>query len=369
MKYRRMPIELESPEEFGYGNIQYNLAESSVKDGVLKNLPLELSEIVLCYGDHRGKPELRELIASESEGLAREHVLITSGAVMALFIVNTSLLKHGDHMIVAHPNYVSNIETPRAIGAEVEFLELTFDNQWRLDVDKLAKMIQPGTKLVSLTSPHNPTGAVIPEKDLRKVIELVEERGCYLLFDETYREMTFGEPLPAAALLSKYVISVSSMSKSFGLPGIRIGWLLCRDAGLMETFLAAKEQMVICNSVMDEDAAYRVLKRKEQYLEQYRIHIKSGFEAVAQWMDEQDILEWVRPSGGVVCFPRIIPEVNIDMDKFYKILLEDYKTFVGPGHWFEMDKRFMRIGYAWAELDDLRTGLKCISNALEDTAV
>ena len=165
-------------------------------------------------------------------------MIVTAGAAAALFAVSTSLLGPGDHALIASPNYATNLETPRAIGAEVESLELRFEDGWRLDLDRLAAQLRPETKLVSLTYPHNPTGAMISEADLARVVEMIDAHpGAHLLVDETYRELSRGEQLPVAAGLSPRAISVSSMSKAYGLPGLRIGWLACRDPELSETCL------------------------------------------------------------------------------------------------------------------------------------
>ncbi|MFC1729024.1 aminotransferase class I/II-fold pyridoxal phosphate-dependent enzyme [candidate division KSB1 bacterium] len=369
MLYRRMPIELESPEEFGYDKIRYNLAESSVTDAVLSGTDFDLSGIVLAYGDHRGNPELRELIARESSDLVPDSVLVTPGAAAALFAVNTTLLEKGSHMIVAHPNYATNIETPRAIGAEVVFFGLRFEDEWRVEPDRLASMMRPDTKLVSMTSPHNPTGTVMSKDVLEKIIELVEKNRCYLLFDETYRDLCYESPLPVAASLSDRVISVSSMSKSYGFPGIRIGWLICQDQDLMERFLAAKEQMVICNSVLDESIALQVFRQKGKFLNKFRDTTREGLDIVSDWINRENAVEWIKPSGGVVAFVHIARTVDLDIDRFYTVLLEDYKTFVGPGHWFEMDRRFMRIGFGWTNSEDLQQGLDNISKAIRDSRV
>ncbi len=363
MKYRRMPIEIESPEQMGYGNIECNLTESSFSDAILGNLDLNLNDLVLCYGDHMGKPELREVIAAET-GLGVDNVIITAGAATALFIVATSLLKSGDQLIVEKPNYATNIETPRAVGASVDFLELRFKNQFRVDLDQLAHMITPDTKYVSLTCPHNPTGTIFKEDEIHRLIELIESRKTILLMDETYRDMAFGKILPSVASLSSRTISVSSLSKTYGLPGIRTGWLACRDRNLLELFLAAKEQIMICNSVVDEEIAFRFLEKKKKRLPQIKESIRKHFEIVKNWICAQNELEWVEPSGGVVCFPRIRQDRDIDVVQFYKILNEQFKTFVGPGHWFEMDRRYMRIGYGWPATEELQRGLDNISKTL-----
>jgi len=365
LAYRRMCIEVESPEQFGYGNIEHNLTESSMTDTIWDDLDLDLRGLVLAYGDHLGNPELRAAIASEGEGLQPDHVLTTPGAAAALFIVNTALLHKDSHIIVAAPNYITNIETPRALGANVTPLPLHFEEQWRVDVNKLAKLIRPETTLVSLTSPHNPTGAVIPEEDLREIIALVEENNCVLLFDETYRDMAFDRRTPLAASLSPRAISVASLSKTYGLPGIRTGWLINKDPQLMETFLAAKEQIFICGSVVDEEIAARFMAKKEVFLPKIQAHIQTNFEVVRAWIAQNEAFEWVEPQGGAVCFPRVKADLPIDVDLFYKTLNERYKTFVGPGHWFEMDRRYMRIGFGWPSKEELAGGLTCITEALK----
>ncbi|MBL9005684.1 MAG: aminotransferase class I/II-fold pyridoxal phosphate-dependent enzyme [Myxococcales bacterium] len=385
MNYVRMPIEIESPEQLGYDRIRYNLTESSLTDARLHELwpslglDQALRELVLCYSDHRGHPDLRALIAQQSQAgqpsaataLSADDVLVTSGAALALFIVSTTLLERGDHLIVVRPNYATNIETPRAVGADISYLDLRFEDGWQLSVERLRQLLRPNTRLVSLTTPHNPTGTLLPLADLRRVLSLLEGHGAYLLVDETYREMAFAALPPVAATLSPRAISVSSMSKTFGLPGIRIGWLLCRDAALHERFLAAKEQIVITNSVVDEAIALRYLQHKAQHLPRIQQHIQQHLSIVHAWLAEPttaELIECVEPQGGVVCFPRLRDPLRHDIavDAFYRILNERYQTYVGPGHWFEQERRYMRIGFGWPSSDDLKTGLQNVTRALVD---
>ncbi len=368
MKYRRMPIEIESPEQLGYGNIKYNLTESSVSDMTSSALGAELGNLLLCYTDHVGKPELRELIAGEGKGLAAGDVIVTPGAAAALFIIATSLLSPGDRIVVARPNYATNIETPRAIGCDTVFLDLEFENGFRVGIERLKEIVTPGTKLVSLTCPHNPTGAMMTRGELEEVVSIVESRGYLLLFDETYREMAYGGALPPAASISPNVVSVASLSKSYGLPGIRMGWAITKDKDLQELFLAAKEQIFICNSVIDEEFAFRALSDKASILPRIFENNLKAFNVVKNWMAGQDVLEWVEPLGGVVCFPRIKESAGINIDQFYKTLNGKYSTHVGPGHWFEMPKSYMRIGYGWPSHADLASGLERISKALSESA-
>src|SRR4051794_2183354 len=252
MHYERMPIEIESPEEMGYEALTCNLTESSFTDAQLDALGLDLAGLVLAYGDHVGHRGLREVLASDAGAgsVTPSDVLVTAGAAGALFAISTSLLEAGSHVVVAAPNYATNIVTPRAIGADIELLELSFDEGYRLDLDRLATLIRPDTAFVSLTCPHTPPGTMMTIDEIDAVIELVESRGTRLVLDETYRDMGTPEPLPIGAGRSSSVISVSSMSKTYGIPGIRIGWAMTTDRALHETLLAAKEQMVICNSLI-----------------------------------------------------------------------------------------------------------------------
>jgi aspartate/methionine/tyrosine aminotransferase len=364
MKYVRMPIEIESPEELGYDTIRFNLSESSIRDRKLSELGLEMEDLVLAYGAHRGAPGLRALIAAQS-GVSECDVLTTAGAAGALFIVATALLEKGDRLVVVRPNYATNIETPRAIGCAVDYVDLNLEDGFRLDVDRLERALRADTKLISVTTPHNPTGVSLDEPSLRRLIALTETRGIRLLVDETYREMSFVAKLPAAASLSPRAISVASMSKSYGIPGVRVGWIVSRDAELMERFLAAKEQIGICGSIVDERIAEAALAQGSQWLATVERELRAALSTVEAWIARETRLEWVKPQGGCVCFPRIRAGAGIDVDVFYRTLAAAHATAVGPGHWFEQDKRFMRIGFGWPLATELKGGLAAISASLD----
>ncbi len=364
-----MAIEAESPEQFGYDRIRFNLAESSVPDTPLRDLDVSLDDLVLMYGDHMGRPGLRAAIAAGGAGLTPEDVLVTPGAAAALFIISTSLLRPGDHLIVARPNYATNLETPRAIGADISYVDLTYEDGWAVDPTRIAAMLTPRTTLVSMTDPHNPTGQVMPEGTVRTIVDLVEAHPqARLLVDETYREMTFGGARPLAASLSARAISVSSLSKADGLPGIRIGWLVTRDRPLMERFLAAKEQILITNSVVDEAIAEVAMARRDARLATIRGAIQVALTTTRAWMAGQDDFEWVEPAGGVVGFPRFRDGVDVDVDEFYRILLDDYGTVVGPGHWFDQSRRHFRLGFGWPTPDELAGGLAALTAAARGAA-
>jgi len=367
MWFNRMAIEKESPEEYGYEKIKYNLAESSVPDQPL-NLFIEaekLINILPSYGYHKGKPELRKLIVQQYEKLSPENILVTNGAAEALFVVEATLLKPDDKIVVLHPNYPSNYEAPKSLGCDEKLISLKFEENFELNLDELTKMVDKDVKLVSLTYPNNPTGAMLSENELREIVEMVEDCGCYLLMDETYRELSHGNKLPTVASLTPLGISVSTLSKAYGTPGIRIGWIATRDDELMEKLIAAKEQINICNSVIDEEIAVGVLRRRD-ILEKNMKRALENLKVLSDWMEEERHLEWIPPKGGLVCFPRIKENMHVDVSRFYSILLEKYRTFVGPGHWFNMPDSYLRIGYGWYSPEEFYKGLENISKALKE---
>ena len=364
MNYARMTIEKEAPEEYGYDRIRYNLSESSIADQKLSDIGLKLPDLTLFYGEHRGDRALRELIAGQDKGLSSNDVLVTAGAAGALFIIATSLLSERDHLVVVRPNYATNIETPKAIGCAISYVDLTFEDGFAIDVERIVAALRPETRYISVTCPHNPTGTMMSRVDLDRLIALAEQHGCYLLVDETYRDLSYGTRLPAAASLSRRAISVSSLSKAFGIPGIRIGWLITRDAELQERFLAAKEQIGICGSVMDEAVARTMLEQRDAFLAKLLPEMAARRAIVQNWIDAEPLVDWVPPAGGVVGFPCIDVASDFDLDGFYVRLLEKHGTYVGPGHWFEMPDRHFRLGYGWTSADELAAGLDGISRAL-----
>src|SRR6185436_18738949 len=154
MNYARMVIEKEAPEEYGYDRIRYNLSESSIADQKLSDIGLQLPDLTLFYGEHRGERPLRDLIAAQDAGISPDHVLVTAGAAGALFIIATSLLSAADHLVVVRPNYATNIETPRAIGCEIGFVDLSFDEGFAVDLAEVEAALRPNTRIISVTCPH-----------------------------------------------------------------------------------------------------------------------------------------------------------------------------------------------------------------------
>lgn len=358
-----MPIEIESPEEIGYGNIRYNLAESSVKEFDISQLHLDLNQVKMEYTHHRGRPDLRKLIAKEGKHLDERNVLLTGGAEMALYILYTSLLSKEDEVLVLFPNYSSNVEIPNALGLNYKKIQVSFDRNWKIDWDELEKRITPKTKMISLTYPHNPTGQTLNADDIHSFTGLIEKYNLWVLVDETYRDACFMTPYPLLASHSPKMISVISFSKGMGLPGLRMGAIIHQDTILMEKYLAAKELIYIANPPIEEEIAYHFYKDKSVYLKKIHEGNQKNLLILKEWLQQETRVECVLPQGGVVAFPRMV-KLNLDMKLFYKKLFDDSGTIVGPGHWFDMPDHYFRIGFGYQDEEAFRLGLNNLSLTL-----
>lgn len=371
LPFTRHPIEIESPEERGYDSIRFNLTESSFTDGTLDDFEIDLGGIVLAYGDHLGHPDLRALLSEEAD-LQPEDALLCTGAASALFLVNSAVVGRGDHVVVVRTNYATNLTTPQLVGADVTHIDLDFADGYRLDVDRVAAAVRPETRLVSITTPHNPTGQLVAPNDVARLADITARIGTVLLVDETYRDFMADDRIgPLAASLGSHVVSVSSMSKAYGLPGLRVGWALCSDAALKERLLAAKEQVLICGAALDEEAAFQVLSRRALHRARILDIVDRRRALVAAFMAGAGAavgLEWVAPEAGAVCFPRFRPDVAIDIDGFYEEM-DELGAAVAPGHWFDTDRRNFRLGFGWPDDEQLRGGLDAIVRAANSAIV
>ncbi|MEI8217171.1 MAG: pyridoxal phosphate-dependent aminotransferase [Eubacteriales bacterium] len=369
MKFKRHVIEIEGAEVVGYDRIKYNLGESSVGERTLSSIGLTLGDMDFpYYQDHYGVTELRKKIAEIAGAPATfEQIIVTDGATMALFMASLVMLEKGDHVVIQRPNYSVNAMMPEFIGANVEFLQCNFEDQYRFDIEKLDKIVTPKTKFVSITYPINPAGIMITEDELKRIIQICEKNDCYLISDETYRELAYNEPLPIAATLSKKAISIASASKVYGFPGIRIGWMHCQNLELMEEFLACKEQINVHGSFLNEEIALKVLQNRDEWLVQMKEKVLRRMNICKKWVDTQDYLSWNEPQGGCICFVKVDESLGIDFEKFYDYLLDTYGSYPGAGNWFEYPRNYMRIGFVWPKTDEeLMLGLEGITKAVND---
>lgn len=266
-------------------------------------------------------------------------------------------------MVVLQPNYSSNLAVPTAIGCSISPYVLEWKDHWDLDFNAFEKRIGPQTKLLSLTYPHNPTGKILTEDMIGQLIRIADRYNLYVLIDETYRDACFPTLYPLLAGYHPRFISVLSFSKGFGLPGIRIGAIITRDKKLQEIFLAAKEMIQICNPPLEEAIAFEVYRNKKDYLFKINLDARARLEILKTWLATEPRVEAILPGGGVVCYARI--KKDIDFNRFHHILLDEFGTLTGPGHWFDMPDRYLRLGFGYPSTEQLHQGLASISHTLD----
>jgi aspartate/methionine/tyrosine aminotransferase len=267
----------------------------------------ELAALPLGYTPTWGSDALREAIAATYDAVEPDDVLVFAGAEEAMFWAMQELVGPGGHAVVTVPNYQSMESVTLATGAAVSGLTLRPEDGWTLDLDALRALLRPETRLVAVNFPNNPTGALPDPDTWAALVELCEERGIRLFSDEVYRglEAEGRQPLPQAADRSPTALSMGVMSKAYGLPGLRIGWLACRDRAVLERLETRKHYTTICNAGPSELIATYALRRGEQITARNRALIARNLPVFdAFFAAHADLFAWERPQAGCVCFPR-----------------------------------------------------------------
>lgn len=360
----------------------YDLAESVGPDLLLGDLlgdllsgagQNDLNDLALGYRTAQGDPRLREALA-DLHGVEPDDVVITVGGMQALFLTAFILCEKGDEAVTTSPLFPLARNALEVVGATVRTLPLSFDQGYRLDPDALRQQLSPRTKLVSLATPQNPSGVAIPRETLREVVALMAEvcPEAYLLVDETYREAVYGDDavVESAIDLGSKVLTCASLSKCHGAPGLRLGWVITRDADLREQLTIGKFSTVISCSAIDEALALEVLRQRDRILDARRERLAGGLARTADWMAAHDALvEWVRPDAGALCCLRLRSTAFDEMavGRFYDALAAD-GVRVANGTWFGEEARVFRLGFGLMSMPDLEAALKGLSAAVRKTA-
>ena len=302
----------------------------------------------LGYTEPQGHPLLREEIASLYETVPPEGVLVFSGAEEAIFALSSVVCgeRRGGRAAVVWPAYQSLYEVARSAGAQLDLLELRHEDGWALDPDALEDLVGPSTGLVALNFPHNPTGAQPDAETFSRAVDVAREAGATLLSDEVYRllEHDPADRLPAAADLHEGAVSLGVMSKSFGLAGLRIGWLATRDLDLLRRVAAFKDYTTICNSAPSEVLALIALRAKEEILgRNLGIVLENLPHADAFFEKWRGTMEWTRPRVGCIGFPRLL--ADHPTDRFAADLVEGEGVMLLPGGVYGHPGNHFRLGF------------------------
>jgi aspartate/methionine/tyrosine aminotransferase len=358
------------------GKPRYYLGESMACDLTVADLLgpgglASLAEVNLGYGTSAGDPALRALLAARL-GIPDDQVLITAGAAGALFLIG--LLCGDGEVLVGRPCFPPAFDALRGLGAPVVTVQSRFGDGYRIGLDAFAARLSPRTQLVMLASPQNPAGVTITEGEVEQMLAAMS-RTCpdaLLLIDETFREATYGDMPPAASFAgaSPRLLTCASLSKAYGVPGLRVGWLTVPDLGLYEQLRLAKFNSSIACGAIDEFLATKVLSQADQVLAARGAVLAESRGIVERWIKAHTgRLHWLRPEAGAFCCMQLDPGSfgPAEIDRFHAHLAGQ-RTQIAAGYWFGDSARIIRLGLGYEPADKLELGLDVVSAALEAAA-
>ena len=344
---------------------RYHMAASDAESMSMRDLlamatpdeRVEFDSLWLGYTETFGAPDVREIIATTFEHRSASEILCFAGASEGIFAANSVILTKDSHAIVVTPNYQSHETLPVAI-CQATGVPLDPDNGWALDIDRVAAAIQPNTKLVTINFPHNPTGAILPLDRYMELVALCRKYGIYILHDEIFHGLgpTGTRHLPFIADVYERGLSLNVMSKSYGLPGLRIGWIACQDSGIISQMERMKHYLSICNSGPSERLTKIALNNRDKLLARNCAIVDENLPKWDAFFARYPALfEWHRPDGSCMAFPRYKGREGVE--EFTRHLVEQsgvlflpstiYSSTLGP----TPTDRF-RLGFGRAGLDE-----------------
>ncbi len=314
----------------------------------------EFHDVWLGYTESQGSPALRAEIASLYERVAPDQILVHSGAEEAIFGFMNAVLGPGDHVIVHWPCYQSLFEVAHAIGCQVTKWPAREEEGWELDLDYLRDRLQHNTKAVVINCPHNPTGYLMSRDGWLALDRLAKEHGFVVFSDEVYRLLEYQDEhrLPAFCDLNETAVSLGVMSKSFGLAGLRIGWVATRNEDIYRRMAAFKDYTTICSSAPAEFLAGLALRHRDQVVSRNMRIIHDNLAVLdAFFARHADLFRWQRPKAGPIAFPSLARDE--DVDSFSQRLVGEAGVLVLPGTVYDQAYvRNFRIGFGRENLPE-----------------
>ncbi|MDI1466074.1 aminotransferase class I/II-fold pyridoxal phosphate-dependent enzyme [Catellatospora sp. KI3] len=309
-------------------------------------------DLTLGYTETTGHPALRAAIADRYDKVSPDEVVVCGGgAVEALFLLVHALIEQHSHLVVVWPAFESLHRVAQAAGAAVTLVPLRAHDGWELDLDAVRAALRPDTGAIVVNYPHNPTGALPAPARFQELLDLARERGIRVVSDEVYRGTEFDPAtrLPAAADVDASFVSLGVMSKAYGLAGLRIGWLACRDRALLARVTAMKDFTSVCASAPAEILALIALRAHDQVTGRCMDIVRGNLAHVdAFFARHADLFEWIPPRAGTVAFPLLRAPVPID--EFVHELIEQEGVMLLPASVFDHTENRFRIGLGRSDL-------------------
>lgn len=299
----------------------------------------------LGYTESQGHPLLLQEIAKLYEGITPKHI-VEIVPEEGIFIAMNVLLEPEDHVITTFPGYQSLFEIAVSIGCQVSKWQPDFARSLKFSINGLKRLVRENTKLIVINFPHNPTGALLSRAELQEIVALAKEKNIHIFSDEMYRftELTTTDCLPSVCELTPNGVSLFGLSKSFSLPGLRVGWLVSHDLALIENIKSYKDYTTICGSAPSEILAIIALRAKEAILARNHSIITHNLEVLDEFFEDHNtIFTWHKPYGGTVGFPEM--RLDIPVDDFCKQLLKQKGVLLVPASVIGCQRNHFRVGF------------------------
>lgn len=308
------------------------------------------------YGWIEGSPEFKREVSKLYKNVPPENILQTNGATGANLLALYSLIEAGDHVISMHPSYQQLYEIPKSFGAIVDFWEIYEDNNWLPKLDELKKLIRPNTKLICLNNANNPTGTILGDDLLKEIVKIASNVGAYILVDEVYKPLDSDISVSSIVDLYDKGISTNSLSKTYSVPGIRVGWI-ASNSELADSFRKYRDYTMICAGVFDDYLAVHILKNKDLVYDRNKNIVHTNLEIVKSWVENEPRVSVVFPKYVSTCFIKL--DIPVDIEQFCIDILRESGVLLVPGNRFDVPGH-ARLGYC-THTDILKNGLKELS--------
>ena len=355
-------------------NCKYNLAETCIDSLTIRELielaGLDVSDYMNALADTRltyshiyGSPELLSGIAGlYGDKINPENILPMHGAIGANYHILMTLIDPDDNMVSVMPTYQQHYSIPESIGAEVRILNLNLENHFLPDIEKLKSLVDGNTKVITMNSPNNPSGSLIPKETMEQVIEIARSVGAYVLCDEVYRGISEdGSYMYSVADLYEKGISVGSMSKSWSMAGVRLGWIATQDMALISRCRERRDYDTISCPVIDDKLAALALANKDKIIARNRAILNANRKILDDWVKATPEVYYQRPEAGTTAL--VYYKKNMPSRELCKRLVKETGVLFTPRECFEMEGA-VRIGYAF-DPDVLQKGLDLFADFLK----
>lgn len=316
------------------------------------------------YGWIEGSSDFKEEVAKLYQTVPAENVLTTNGATGANHLVLYSLIEPGDHVVAEYPSYQQLYDIPKSLGADVDFWKISEEDNWYPRLEELKTLIRENTKIICLNNANNPTGTILDKEFLQQVVDIAKSVGAYVLVDEVYLPLQGVKNYIQIADLYEKGISTNSLSKTYSIPGVRMGWVATQSMELADVFRKYRDYTMICCGVFDDALGTLVLKYKVEILTRNKRIVLNNLKILKEWVASEPLVSMIFPNAVSTSFVKFNQLNPIKTEDFAVKLLQEKGVLIVPGNRFDLPG-YARIGYCCAE-ETLREGLRRLSEFLEE---